>query len=94
MSKSLGNVVDPRSVIEGDSSNQKEKPAYGADTLRLWVSGVDYSGDVCLGANIMKQVSESYRKLRNTLRYLVGSLDDFVPSIHAVPIEKLPSIDR
>ena len=42
MSKSLGNVVDPRLVIEGDASNQKEKPAYGADTLRLWVSGVDY----------------------------------------------------
>ena len=53
-----------------------------------------FSGDVCLGANIMKQVSESYRKLRNTLRYLVGSLDDFVPATHAVPIEQLPSIDR
>jgi len=93
MSKSLGNVVDPQLVIEG-GSNQKEKPAYGADTLRLWVSGVDYSSDVCLGDNIMKQTSESYRKLRNTLRYLVGSLSDFDPTKHAVPVEKLPSIDK
>ena len=93
MSKSLGNVVDPLSVIEG-GSNQKEKPAYGADTLRLWVSGVDYSGDVCVGDNIMKQVSDSYRKLRNTLRYLVGSLNDFDPSKDCVPIDRLPSIDK
>ena len=93
MSKSLGNVVDPKSVIEG-GSNQKEKPAYGADTLRLWVSGVDYTGDVCVGENIMKQVSESYRKLRNTLRYLVGSLGDFSPSEDAVPVALLPSIDQ
>ena len=93
MSKSLGNVVDPILVIEG-GSNQKEKPAFGADTLRLWVSGVDYSSDVCLGDNIMKQVSDSYRKLRNTLRYLVGSLNDFDPSKDCVPVEQMASIDR
>ena len=67
MSKSMGNVVDPKFIIEG-GSNQKESPAWGADTLRLWVSGVDYAGDVCVGANIMKQVGESSRKLRNTMR--------------------------
>ena len=72
MSKSLGNVISPLFIIEG-GGNQKENPAYGADSLRLWVSGVDYSGDVCVGTNIMKQVSESYKKLRNTLRYLVGT---------------------
>lgn len=93
MSKSLGNVVDPLTVIEG-GANQKENPAYGADTLRLWVSGVDYTGDVCVGDNIMKQVSDSYRKLRNTVRYLVGSLSDFDPTCNIVPYDQLPSLDR
>lgn len=50
-----GNVIDPKDIIEG-GPNQKEKPAYGADTLRLWISGVDYTGDVCVGTNIIKQV--------------------------------------
>ena len=55
MSKSLGNVVDPMAVIEG-GNNKKTDPAYGADVLRLWVSSVDYSSDVCVGSNILKQV--------------------------------------
>eukprot|EP00428_Durinskia_dybowskii_P077639 CAMPEP_0170356710 /NCGR_PEP_ID=MMETSP0117_2-20130122/1318_1 /TAXON_ID=400756 /ORGANISM="Durinskia baltica, Strain CSIRO CS-38" /LENGTH=966 /DNA_ID=CAMNT_0010610827 /DNA_START=189 /DNA_END=3089 /DNA_ORIENTATION=- len=93
MSKSLGNVIDPARIIEG-GSNQKLEPAYGADTLRLWVSGVDYSGDVCVGSNIMKQVSESSRKLRNTMRYLLGSVSDFNPAVHAVPYEQLASLDK
>lgn len=93
MSKSLGNVVDPIEVIEG-GSNQKEKPGLGADTLRLWVSGVDYSGDVCVGDNLMKQYSDTYRKLRNTLRYIVGSLNDFNPETDSVEYDKLPSIDK
>ncbi len=93
MSKSMGNVMDPTLIIEG-GENQKENPAYGADTLRLWVSGVDYSTDVCVGKSIIKQVSETLRKLRNTMRFLIGNLCDFNPAEDAVPIDDLPSIDR
>lgn len=97
MSKSLGNVVDPLSVING-GNNQKTDPAYGADVLRLWVASVDYSGDVCIGKNIIKQTFESYRKLRNTARYLIGNLADFKPSgsedSNAVEYDNLPSLDK
>lgn len=97
MSKSLGNVIDPLQVIEG-GNNKKLEPAYGADVLRLWVASVDYSGDVGIGPNIIKQTFESYRKLRNTARYLLGNLADFVPEgqegSNAVPYEDLPSLDK
>ena len=55
MSKSIGNVVDPRGVIEG-GKDQKKEPAFGADVLRLWVSSVDYTNDVLIGGNILSQV--------------------------------------
>jgi isoleucyl-tRNA synthetase len=93
MSKSLGNVVDPAIVIEG-GKNQKEDPPYGADVLRLWVSSVDYSSDVPLGKNILKQMADVYRKIRNTARYLLGSLSDFDPTQDAVPYDQLPELDR
>ncbi|HEY9826043.1 MAG TPA: isoleucine--tRNA ligase [Stenomitos sp.] len=93
MSKSLGNVVDPAIVIEG-GKNQKEDPPYGADVLRLWVSSVDYSSDVPLGKNILKQMSDVYRKIRNTARFLLGSLSDFDPAQHEVAYEQLPELDR
>ena len=93
MSKSLGNVVDPLVLVEG-GKNEKQEPAYGADVLRLWVSSVDYSADVPLGPGIVKQLADVYRKVRNTARYLLGNLHDFVPAEHAVPISDLPLLDR
>ncbi len=67
MSKSLGNGVDPADVVG----------KYGADVLRLWVSSVDYSQDVSISDNILKQVSDAYRRFRNTFRFLLGNLSDF-----------------
>jgi isoleucyl-tRNA synthetase len=93
MSKSIGNVMDPMVVIEG-GKNQKEDPPYGADVVRLWVSSVDYSSDVPVGKNILKQMSDVYRKIRNTARFLLGSLSDFDPATHEVAYEALPELDR
>jgi len=84
MSKSLGNVVDPLKVI-----NQM-----GADILRLWVSSADYRGDLALSQGILKQLTESYRKIRNTCRFMLGNLYDFVPGQHDVPYEQMPELDR
>lgn len=92
-SKSLGNVVDPMVVIEG-GKNQQQEPPYGADILRLWVSSVDYTNDVPIGKNILKQMSDVYRKIRNTARFLLGNLHDFDPAKDAVPYEQLPELDR
>ncbi|GAA6619003.1 isoleucine--tRNA ligase [Scytonema sp. NUACC26] len=93
MSKSLGNVVDPATVILG-GKDQKKEPGYGADVVRLWVSSVDYSADVRLGNNIIKQLADIRNKIRNTARFLLGNLHDFDPDKDAVPLEKLPSLDR
>ena len=84
MSKSLGNGVDPLKVVQ----------ELGADILRLWVSSVDYKGDVAASPRIMKQMSEAYRKIRNTLRFLLGNLSDFDPVNDKVPYENLTEMDR
>ena len=93
MSKSLGNVIDPAVVISG-GKNQKEEPPYGADVLRLWVSSVDYSSDVPISKNILKQLGDVRNKIRNTARFLLGNLHDFDPEKDAVPYEQLPELDR
>ncbi|MEA5617657.1 isoleucine--tRNA ligase [Cronbergia sp. UHCC 0137] len=93
MSKSVGNVVDPQLMIQG-GKDQKKEPAYGADVLRLWVSSVDYSGDVRLGGNIIKQLADVRNKIRNTARFLLGSLHDFDPEKDAVAFADLPDLDK
>ncbi len=93
MSKSLGNVVDAMVTMNGGKNQQKDPP-YGADVVRLWVSSVDYSNDVLIGPNILKQLSDASRKIRNTARFLLGNLHDFDPATQAVPYEQLPELDR
>ncbi|MCA1029996.1 isoleucine--tRNA ligase [Bacillus timonensis] len=84
MSKSLGNVVLPSKVM-----NQ-----LGADILRLWVASVDYQSDVRVSDNILKQVAEVYRKIRNTFRFLLGNLSDFNPTTDSVEELQLREVDR
>jgi isoleucyl-tRNA synthetase len=93
MSKSKGTGVAPELIIEG-GNNKKQEPAYGADVLRLWVASVDYSSDVRVGKNIIKQTSEMYRKVRNTARFLLGNLHDFDPKQNAVAYADLPELDK
>ena len=84
MSKSLGNVIDPQQI-------NKE---FGADILRMWVASVNYTSDVRISKEMMKQVSEAYRKIRNTFRFLLGNLDDFSDETDKVDYEKMPEIDQ
>lgn len=93
MSKSLGNVVDPNKIING-GKNQKQEPAFGADVLRLWASSVDYTNDVPIGGNILKQLMDMRNKIRNTSRFLLGNLHDFDPTQDVIAYEELPELDR
>jgi isoleucyl-tRNA synthetase len=83
MSKSLGNVIDPADII-------KES---GAEILRMWTAMVDYAEDQRIGKTILAGVSDAYRKLRNTLRYMLGALSDFRED-ERVPYAELPSLER
>ncbi|MFC1789264.1 isoleucine--tRNA ligase, partial [Thermodesulfobacteriota bacterium] len=84
MSKSLGNVVAPEAVIK----------KHGAEILRLWVSASDYRDDIRISENILKQLSDAYRRIRNTSRFMLGNLFDFDPSKDMFSYESMPEIDR
>jgi isoleucyl-tRNA synthetase len=84
MSKSKGNVITPDQVIE----------RYGAEILRLWVAAEDYRDDIKISEEILKRLTEAYRKIRNTCRYILGNLYDFLPSRDAVPYSNLLDLDR
>ena len=66
----------------------------GADILRLWVASIDYQADVRISDSILKQISEVYRKIRNTMRFLLGNLYDFDPARHRVPYAELEELER
>ena len=83
MSKSLGNVIAPQDVMKQS----------GADILRLWVVASDYAEDLRIGPEILKHMGDNYRRLRNTLRYLLGALDGFAPA-EAVAVEVMPELER
>ncbi len=83
MSKSLGNTVDPIKTCN----------EFGADILRLWVASIEYRADMPLSKDILKQVSESYRKIRNTLRFLMANTSDFNPA-HSLKYEDLQPVDQ
>lgn len=84
MSKSLGNGIAPQEIIE----------KYGADILRLWVASADYHADIRISPEILKQISDNYRKLRNTARYCLSNLYDFDPDKNMVENDKLEELDK
>ncbi len=84
MSKSVGNVVSPEEVIK----------KYGADILRLWCASVDYRDDVKISENMLKQMAEAYRRVRNTARYILGNTSDFNPATDKVAYENLTETDK
>ncbi len=84
MSKSLGNVIAPKKVID----------RYGAEILRLWVSASDYQEDIRISDTILKQLSDAYRRIRNTGRFILGNLSDFAPDTMSVPPAEMRELDR
>ena len=84
MSKSKGNVVAPQKVVD----------TLGAEIIRLWVGSTDYSGELTISDEILKRVVEGYRRIRNTLRFLLANTSDFDPATAALPVEQWLEIDR
>jgi len=84
MSKSLGNGIEPQKIVG----------TLGADVLRLWIAATDYANEMSLSDDILKRVAESYRRIRNTARFLLGNLAGFDPERDQVPIEDMVAVDR
>ncbi|MGY0218274.1 isoleucine--tRNA ligase [Endozoicomonadaceae bacterium StTr2] len=84
MSKSLGNVVSPQKVVN----------SLGADILRLWVASTDYTGEMCVSDEILKRTADSYRRIRNTARFLLSNLNGFDPAVNAVSMDDMLPLDR
>ncbi|MFH1241002.1 MAG: isoleucine--tRNA ligase [Pseudomonadota bacterium] len=84
MHKSAGNVISPEELIQN----------YGAEILRLWVAGEDYRNNIRLSNEILQRLTEAYRRIRNTCRYLLGNLDDFDPQVDEVPYGQMNELDR
>ncbi len=84
MSKSLGNVIPPQDVIK----------RYGAEILRLWVAAEDYTDDIRLSNEILSQLAEAYRRIRNTMRFMLGNLSDFDPAKDMVKLEDMGELER
>jgi isoleucyl-tRNA synthetase len=84
MSKSLGNGIDPQDVVK----------TLGADVLRLWIAATDYANEMSVSNEILKRMSESYRRMRNTVRFLLGNLHGFDPARDAVSPERMVALDR
>ncbi|OJA11547.1 hypothetical protein AZE42_09681, partial [Rhizopogon vesiculosus] len=86
MSKSLGNIVSPMTIIHGGKDKKKE-PAYGADVLRLWAATVEYWRDMSIGPTVLAQCAESMRKIRNSSRFILGNIGTIAQRKHFIPVE-------
>lgn len=84
MSKSLGNIISPKQIID----------TYGSDILRLWCASTDYSKEITISDEIMKRVSDAYRRIRNTARFLIGNLNDFDASTQLLKVEECALLDQ
>ncbi|MBF0453931.1 MAG: isoleucine--tRNA ligase [Magnetococcales bacterium] len=84
MSKSMGNVIAPEKIIK----------QYGADILRMWVTAEDYAGDIRISGEILKGLSDAYRRIRNTMRFLISNLDGYDQRVDTVPLAEMQAVDR
>lgn len=84
MSKSVGNVIAPQDIIK----------QYGADIVRLWVASADYKQDIRISKEILKQLSDAYRKIRNTIRYIMGNTNDFDYATDKVAFADMQELDQ